>query len=46
VLGWAAVALAATNIGARRGRQRRRSIEAPVEPVITLDPLVPASVES
>jgi len=46
VLGWAAVALAATNIGARRGRPRRRSIEAPVEPVITLDPLVPASVES
>jgi hypothetical protein len=45
VLGWAAVALAATNIGARRGRPRRRSFDVPVEPVITLDPLVPTAVE-
>ncbi|MEY4231766.1 MAG: hypothetical protein RLZZ362_2615, partial [Actinomycetota bacterium] len=46
LLGWGVVALAATNVGARRGRPRRRSFDAPVEPVITLDPLVPAAVES
>lgn len=45
LLAWCAVGLAATNVGARRGRPRRRAVDAPFEPVITLDPLVPAAVE-
>ncbi|MEX0848573.1 MAG: glycosyltransferase [Ilumatobacteraceae bacterium] len=46
LLGWCVVALATTNIGARRGRRAVRTRNEPVEPVITLDPLVQSAVES